>query len=205
MTILRNQVDFFKEFLSSPSAIGAIAPSSRFLARRMVEGLDLSNADAVVEYGPGTGVFTEYLLSILPVSCCFFAIEKNPCMAARFRRRFPDVRLFEDSAVRVASFCAELGVSKVDYIISGLPWASFPESLQDELLAGILAVLKPGGSFVTFAYLQGLLLSAGRRFRKKLQSCFQEVNCSPVVWLNLPPAFVYRCTGHRLEKMKQGT
>ena len=54
-------------------------------------------------------------------------------------------------------------------------------------------VLKPGGQFVTFAYLQGLLLPAGRRFRAKLKRSFSDVTKSKIVWRNLPPAFVYRC------------
>ena len=52
----------------------------------------------------------------------------------------------------------------------------------------------PGGQFATFAYLQGLLLPAGQRFKDKLAQSFSKVEKSPTVWRNLPPAFVYRCT-----------
>ena len=76
-------------------------------------------------------------------------------------------------------------------MICGLPWAAFPETLQDELLATILTVLRPGGRFLTFAYLQGLLLPAGRRFRKKLKTTFDRVTTTRTVWCNVPPAFVY--------------
>ena len=47
---------------------------------------------------------------------------------------------------------------------------------------------------MTFAYLQGLLLKAGKRFRKRLDDTFANVRRSPTVWWNLPPAFVYRCS-----------
>jgi phosphatidylethanolamine/phosphatidyl-N-methylethanolamine N-methyltransferase len=38
-----------------------------------------------------------------------------------------------------------------------------------------------------------LLLPAGGRFFKLLKKNFSEVKKSPVVWKNVPPAFVYRC------------
>jgi phospholipid N-methyltransferase len=81
----------------------------------------------------------------------------------------------------------------VDCILSGLPWAAFPEQLQDRLLEEACKNLAPQGFFVTFAYLQGLLLPAGRRFARKIRGRFTHVEKSPVVWRNLPPAFVYRC------------
>ena len=58
----------------------------------------------------------------------------------------------------------------------------------------IVESLRPGGTFATFAYLHALCLPNARRFRKRLESVFTKVELSPVVWMNLPPAFVYRCT-----------
>lgn len=51
--------------------------------------------------------------------------------------------------------------------------------------------LRPGGRFVTYTYLQSPLLAGGKRFRKKLHERFSEVGETRMVWLNLPPAFVY--------------
>ena len=55
-------LDFLREFIARPATTGAIAPSSRFLAQAMVEEIELHTAEAVLEYGPGTGVFTEFIL-----------------------------------------------------------------------------------------------------------------------------------------------
>jgi phospholipid N-methyltransferase len=74
-----------------------------------------------------------------------------------------------------------------------LPWAAFPNELQATLLQAVLTRLSDGGYFATFAYLQGTILPAGMRFHKRLHEAFGEVRCSPTVWRNLPPAFVYRC------------
>jgi phospholipid N-methyltransferase len=84
-------------------------------------------------------------------------------------------------------------MSHVDAVICGLPWASFPESLQQEIMEAMLQVLRPGGQFATFAYWQGLMLPAGLRFARRLRATFSTVERSPTAWRNLPPAFVYRC------------
>ena len=63
---------------------------------------------------------------------------------------------------------------------------------KKELLEEMKSVLKPGGKFVTFAYLQGMLLPAAQRFRRLLKYEFADVHQSPIVWQNVPTAFVYR-------------
>src|SRR4051812_2232207 len=69
---------FIREFIASPFTVGAIAPSSEGLCRKMVEGIDLPSATAVAEFGPGTGVCTDQILPIIPRGCRFFAVELSP-------------------------------------------------------------------------------------------------------------------------------
>jgi phospholipid N-methyltransferase len=186
-------VSFLKEFISNPTSIGAIAPSSSGLAQMMVAGLDLQNAEAVLEYGPGTGAFTEYILRGIGPRAKFAAIELNPRFAAQFRSRYPRVSLFEDSVANARKICDSAGIGPVDCIISGLPWATFPSTLQVTILDEMMKVLKPGGSFVTFGYVHAVTLPPAKRFASVLPRYFTTISKSPVVWLNLPPAFVYRC------------
>ena len=68
----------------------------------------------------------------------------------------------KDSVTNVAELCQRESMEKVDAIICGLPWASFSESLQSEIMDAMLEVLAPGGQFATFAYWQGVVLPAGR-------------------------------------------
>jgi phospholipid N-methyltransferase len=185
---------FLTEFLRDPTGIGAILPSSSRLAEEITSDVGLETARVVVEYGPGTGAFTQSILERLAPGAVFFAIERNARMARVLRERFPSVTVYEDSVACLGRILRELGVERVDCIISGLPWASFSDALQDQLLDATLAALRPGGRFATFAYLQGLVLPGGRRFRRKITGRFAQVERSPVVWSNVPPAFVYRCT-----------
>ena len=159
----------------------------------MVDGLDLEASDAVLEYGPGTGSFTGHVANRLRPSAKLVAIELNPLLADAFRKRYPRVTLVQDSVANVEEICRRAGIQSVDRIVSGLPWASFSDAMQTEFLDAMMRVLKPGGHFVTFAYVHGLLLPPGKRFAALLPKYFSNISMSGVVWLNLPPAVVYRC------------
>ncbi len=183
---------FLKEFLAGPGTTGAIAPSSRALAELITHRAGVETASLVIEFGPGTGIFTEAIQRKLPAAAKFFAIEINPAFVALTRARCPGVVVHEDSAVNTRKHMKAMGAPHCDCVVSGLPWAAFPEALQDELMLTLGDILKPGGVFVTFAYLQGLIMPAGRRFRRKLEERFHRVESSPTIWMNLPPAFVYK-------------
>jgi phospholipid N-methyltransferase len=184
---------FMTEFVLHPKSIGAVAPSSHILARRVVGCVDWGRARKVLEYGPGTGAVTEHILSHLHPDAEFAAIEINPRFAAIVRERFPQARVFQDSVARVPSLCDEYSLGPVDAILSGLPWSSFSNADQTKYLDAMMAVLAKKGQFVNFGYLQALLLPGGKRFRAKLRQRFSEVRVSKPIWANLPPAFIYDC------------
>jgi len=184
---------FLSEFLRRPLTVGAVAPSSPYLAQEILQGIGLPEASVIVEYGPGMGVFTQKILALKGAGARVVAVEKNPKFAAHIRYRFPTVELLEGSVTDLPTALVNMGINHADCIVSGLPWASFSGSEQDRLLQATEAVLRPGGHFVTFAYIHGLVLPEARRFRERLRRQFRTVRTSHVVWRNLPPAFVYRC------------
>jgi phospholipid N-methyltransferase len=184
---------FLRQFVTSPRSVGAIAPSSKGLAKRITDWIDWENVQAACEVGPGTGAFTQTILRRMRDDARFFMVELNGQFARQLTRRYPGVTVYLDSVEHLGGCCERERIDSLDAIISGLPWAAFPEDLQDRCLSAITECLKPGGQFVTFAYLHGLVLPAARRFRKKLDAHFASVERSSVKWLNLPPAVVYRC------------
>lgn len=68
---------FLKQYIKNPGKIGAVAPSSRVLARAMVKPVEFSTASCIVEFGPGTGVFTEKLINMRKKDTVLFLIEQN--------------------------------------------------------------------------------------------------------------------------------
>jgi phosphatidylethanolamine/phosphatidyl-N-methylethanolamine N-methyltransferase len=184
---------FLRNFVRHPTQVGAIAPSSPGLVKTMVDWFDWQQARSVVEFGPGTGVFTEAVLQHLHPAAKFIAIERSADLVAATRQRCPGATVIEDSVANVVELCRQHGMNQVDAVVCGLPWASFSESLQTEIMDAMFEVLRPGGQFATFAYWQGVVLPAGLRFSRRLHDSFTSVQRSHTVWRNLPPAFVYRC------------
>ena len=187
-------LDFLGSFLRRPGTIGALAPSSRSLALTMIQGLELRRANAVVELGAGTGAFTGPISERVGKQTVFFALEIEDASVQVLRRRFPRVTVYPDSAERIPDYLARHGKARADYIISGLPWATLPESVQERIWNAVVSTLAPEGVFVTFSYFHARWLPRGRRFRQRLHQHFRRVEISPMVWANLPPAFVYRCS-----------
>lgn len=180
----------FARFLCHPGRVGAFCASSRALA---VEVSRFTGGSSVVELGPGTGAITRQIISQLPEETKFLAVELDCDMAEHLRAAFPRAIIACGCASNLPEMLAENQMKPADVIVSGLPWAIFPEKLQDEILDGVIAGMAPGGYFSTFAYIQGVMLPAGIRFRRRLESLFSEVETSPIIWRNLPPAFVYHC------------
>ncbi len=186
---------FLAQFIAKPGVIGAVAPSSRWLARAMVKGLDLARADAVVEFGPGSGAFTDEILSQVGLDTKFFAIERNAPMARHLRERHPALHVVTGDAGDVVKLAGEQGIPAggVDCILSGLPWPSFSDELRTRILEAAAAALKPGGELRTFGYHCGLTMRGAWHFRREARRVFSSVTIGPVIWRNLPPAFVYCC------------
>lgn len=205
----RDSVAFMREFIFHPTKIGAIAPSGRALAAAMVRGIDFSRSKSVLEFGPGTGVFTKAMLDAMPHDWLdprqshrpgpgkgrFIAIEFNEAMAAGVRRLYPEATVYNDDAGNVETICRKEGIEPgtVDAIISGLAWTSIPEQPRKRILEATHRVLKPGGEFRTFTYQASMLVRSAWVFRKMLRSTFRDVQVGRVVWRNMPPAFVYHC------------
>ena len=194
--MFRDALLFIKELSRQPSQIGAIASSSEYLADEITSEVGLTEAGAVVEYGPGSGAFTGTIQRRMPDTGNYLAVEQSEEMSRVFRERFPETPLYNGSVADLVDGPLAnhgIGVGEVDTIISGLPWAAFDTSLQHRLMETTRQILAPGGSFTTFAYVHGTWLPAGRRFRGLLDRSFHEVTRSRIVWKNLPPAFCYRC------------
>jgi phosphatidylethanolamine/phosphatidyl-N-methylethanolamine N-methyltransferase len=184
---------FFSAFVRRPRVIGAIAPSSKRLAEAMIPATNLKSARTVVELGAGTGAVTQTLRQRVGHRTNLIALELHDGSAGRLRQRFRDLHVITDTAENLRRHLDLLGYPSADCIISGLPWGSMSGDLQDRILAAVLASLKPGGIFSAMAYVHASGFSSSREFKRKLERNFGQVVASPIVWANLPPAFVYYC------------
>lgn len=187
---MRSRLRFLGAFVREPFTVGAIWPSSSRLARLVIDSCDIQPGGTVVELGPGTGAFTELVLKRMKRHGRFIGVEINRANAAVLRRRFPECEIIHDTAEHLPRY---LHRGEAHCIISGLAWGNMLPRLQDRILAAILRALAPGGQFVGFAYLHAAWYPTTQRFRRRLRQRFARVKTTPVIWRNLPPAFVYQC------------
>jgi phosphatidylethanolamine/phosphatidyl-N-methylethanolamine N-methyltransferase len=172
-------------------------PSSPALARAMLDPIDFAAARVIVEFGPGTGAFTQAIAMRMRPECRYLGVELNPAFTQALARQFPDLEFVNRSAADLTEILQEREIGHVDAIVCGLPWATLPVSLQDIVFAAMEQALSPGGLFVTFGYFQSLVMPGAQVLRRRLRHEFADVRRSPVVWANVPPAFAYICRKER--------
>ena len=177
---------FLKQFFKQKKMVGAVAPSSRFLAHKMLNHLPLSTAKVIVELGPGSGVFTKRIIKEMGENTQLIVIELNDLFYNELSSTIQDPRVhfFHDSANKIGEFIKQIGKDKADFIISSLPLANFPEDLKTDLLDSIHKSLDDKGTFVQFQY----SLQSKKAIRKQFTKT--KITFTP---FNIPPAFVYSC------------
>lgn len=187
----------FRTFVSTalrrPGTVGAVAPSSTGLAELLAAVVPSGTARTVVELGPGTGAVSDAIQRRLPAGARHLAIEVDPGMAAHLRATRPRLEVVNGDAADLDKLLAETGVTEVDAVVSGLPWALFPADQQRRILGQVAGSLAGGAAFTTFGYLHARPLAPARRFRRLLKETFDEVIVSTAIWRNVPPAWVYIC------------
>jgi len=179
--------NFIKQYLKNPKTVGAVAPSSEKLAYKMIEDINFLNASCIIEYGPGTGVFTEKILNKKKDSTIFIAIEYNREFYEILKDKFKEENNFilvNDSAENLKEYIHKYNIDKIDYVISGLPFTSLPDSIGHKILSATKEILGTKGEFITFQY---TLLKM-----KLFKDYFRNIKRKRV-FLNLPPAHVLKC------------
>lgn len=185
--------NFARQLAHQPTTTGAIAPSSKSLAKKVIEHASLATAKTVVELGPGTGVFTEEILRSLNCNQKFFAIELNQSFVTATKNRCPDASVYHAAATTLPVWLNKNHCTHTDRVISSLPWTIIDETEQNEMMNIISNALPPGGVFVSIVYLGARYRSRGRYFINNLKNHYSSVSSTPTVWLNLPPTQIYRC------------
>lgn len=178
---------FARTFFRNPRMLGSIIPSSRFLIREVLEPIAWDQAHVIVEYGPGVGTITEQILRRMRPDATLIAIETNSEFVRFLRASYNDSRLkvVEGSAADVGRILREHGHAHANYIISGIPFSTIPESLRDHILRESRAALEAGGAFVVYQFSARVLADLKRIFGH-VQRSFEL--------LNVLPAHLFFCT-----------
>ncbi len=198
---------FFRSYLAQPEVVGAVAPSSRALARALGAPFAARTRPArLLEVGAGTGAVTRHLVTLLRPDDHLDICEIQPAFGDILERT-----VLADPAV--AGLCATGRINLIrgpvqdiardqpyDYIVSGLPLTSFSPELVRTILQTIEALISPAGVFSYFEYVAlrklrvaGSPLSGKPQAREVSRILDEHIARHEIghklVLMNVPPAY----------------
>jgi phosphatidylethanolamine/phosphatidyl-N-methylethanolamine N-methyltransferase len=183
---LDDEVRFIRSWIERPLSIGAVAPSSKMLARAMARYVDPHSDGPVVELGPGTGPVTAALVEAGVDPARLVLVEFNPEFCRILRARYPDATLVQGDAYSMRRLLETLLLQPAAAVVSGLPLVTKPVRMRLRLIRDAFDLMLPGAPFVQFTY--SVASPLPRRFGGF------SVEASERIWMNIPPArvWVYR-------------
>jgi phospholipid N-methyltransferase len=184
-------LSFFKHWLRDPAAVGAVAPSSRYLADAMTDGVEAF--DAIVEVGAGTGVVTESVVRRHP-SARLIIFELGERLASELGARFPQAHVVGGAFHENTAVLQDLPAKTI--IVSALPFRSLSPRVVEPTVAAFADLLYADKArrLVQFTYQPRVPFAApaGLWWRRV-----------KTVWLNTPPANVWQLS-RKVESRRNG-
>lgn len=178
---------YIKNFIKDRD-VAAVTPSSSFLVKRVCRWIDFTRPNVIIEYGPGTGVFTKHLVAEMTDDSKLILIEGNDAFVQELRQRFSHddrVEVYHDRAENVEEVVQAAGESAADYVISGIPFSFLDDDVKHELIARTRDILTGEGQFLVYQNYNHM--------EKPLRRHFGDVHKEYEI-LNLPPMFAYRAS-----------
>ncbi|GJM24588.1 MAG: SAM-dependent methyltransferase [Phycisphaerae bacterium] len=203
----RNAITFLKTYISSPDVTGAVAPSSRGLARALTSPLrEHQGAARILEVGAGTGPVTRVIGECLGPDDRLDVCEIQPELADVLERgplsegKLASAR--SEGRVRLirAPIQEVEAAGAYDFVISGLPFTAFKLEIVQEIISVIRRSMKPGGVFSYFEYIalralgRNLGLKSTKERLRPVSNFLDDMIAThqikrQTIMLNIPPAY----------------
>lgn len=163
--------------------VASITPSSSYTVRKTTKSIDFTKDNIIVEFGPGTGVFSEYLLKRMSSHSRLIMIELNPDFAEMLHGISDKrVSVYNDSAAAIEEILANEGLSEADYILSGIPFSFLDADIKQSILSKSASSLTEDGAFLAY--------QTSSHLKEYLEQHFGDVKVS-YEWRNIPPMCIY--------------
>jgi len=186
---MNENIEFLQAFLKNPTKVGSITPSSPELAMKMLEGIEPSAENIVIELGVGTGAITKFLQDIVPDERSYIGIELDPDLVELLRRNFPEMNIVCGNAMEMESIHKRSGLGKAGYIVCCLPFVSMPAEVRNGVLDEVDKFMQLGCEFRTLQYAHGYYLPSAIKFRELMRNRYGKEKKSSLVVKNVPPGY----------------
>ena len=176
-------LSYIKNFLADKN-VASITPSSAACVKHVCKKIDFERDCVIFEYGPGTGVFSHYLLDHVTRHSKLILIELNNNFVEKLREEFTDerVHIFDDSAEEVGAIAENLGIENADYVLSGIPFSFLEDNQKLDILQQTYDLLRVGGKFLAY--------QTSGHLKDPIRKIFGQVH-TELELLNIPPMLVY--------------
>lgn len=185
---MNENIEFFQAFLKNPLKVGAIAPSSSELASQMLDGIKPDPDSVVLELGVGTGAFTKLVREKVPDERSYLGVELDKNLVKGLRAKFSTLRFMRGNACQAFTLHKRSKLGKVDYILSGLPFVSMPNEINERIFGEIEKFMEQGCMFRTFQYAHGYYMPSAIKLREFMRNRYGVSQKSPLIVKNVPPA-----------------
>ncbi|MBL7911785.1 MAG: hypothetical protein JNJ41_12075 [Bacteroidia bacterium] len=175
---------FISEFLHDRK-IGAVAPTSKYLANEIIKKINFKNAHTITEYGPGDGIITKLILENMSQDAKLFVFETNLNFIEKLIY-INDSRLIvikEDAENTMEILKYKYNIEEVDCIISTIPFSLIKKDKRIKIINDSFKLLKKDGQFITYQY-SWLILNLIKQNFKYVKWGFVVLNFLPVVLIN---------------------
>ncbi len=186
---MNENIEFLQAFLKNPAKVGSIAPSSPELAMKMIEGIEPTAENVVLELGVGTGAITRSLQNIVSDERSYLGLELDADLIRRLRKNFPGMNFVQGNACDAQAIHQRSGLGKVGYIICCLPFVSLPNEVGKQIMHQIDGFMQKGCTLRTFQYAHGYYMPSAIKFREFMRNRYGASKKSPLIVKNVPPAF----------------
>ena len=149
---MMDSLRFIARLIAQPKTVGAIAPSSKGLARAMAGEIDAHGEGPILELGPGTGVATQALIARGIAPERIWAVEYDANFARLIAARLAGVHVISGDAFDLDKTLGARALAPFAGAISGVPLLNHSMARRQVFLQGVLARLARGSPYVQFSY-----------------------------------------------------
>ncbi|MBU4269406.1 methyltransferase domain-containing protein [Candidatus Dependentiae bacterium] len=200
LTFFKETAVFIGSFFSKPKSVGAVIPSSSFLAMEITKYINNDKGPIkILEVGAGTGVITSKIAEKLGPSDQFDVVELDQDFCKILKEKFKNNSNININCESILDWSPDYGY---DYIISGLPFNSFSSDFLHKILNKYRSLILPGGIISYFEYIALAKVKLFFLFGQDKNNFEQTITTttnflsqfefeSKKIFANIPPAYVH--------------
>ena len=184
-TSLEVFINLMIEFIKRPRQVAALCPETQKCVQTFLRYIDFASIRSIVEWGPGTGMLTRYILRHKRENTLYIGIETNPRFFATlqfYSHKFPNTFFYHDDILKTSLYLSQHELEKADIIVSTIPLSFLEYKRIIQLAARI------GEKYLQYIYI--LTLLRGFWPASIFQENFYNVEIDFCVY-NCPPFFLF--------------